>query len=512
MLIGSRVAVAALALGFAAACATLPQDAPKPVSRALQATGETSLGKRVRQVTSGRAAEESGFHVMQDGVDALAARLSLVARAERSIDAQYFLVHDDLSGLLFVDALLDAADRGVRVRLLVDDLDTIGEDDALAALDSHSNLELRVFNPFEIRSAARYAQFITELDRVDHRMHNKSFVVDNQVAIVGGRNIGDDYFDANPQFEFGDLDFVAIGPVVEQVSAAFDVFWNSDHAYPAAAIVGSEEDLDALPKLREKHRQVLDAAEHADYRRRLESAIVDKMLDPDFPFFWGVASVVYDDPDVVEEGPEMLESVRSELASRVHDARSELQLVTPYFVPWSTVMEGFRAMRQRGVRVVALTNSLASNDMIPAHSGYARYRREMLEIGIELYEVKPNVSFDEAGKSGYDHTLTAVHMKTFTIDRRYTFVGSFNWDPRSAFLNTEIGLFIDSPALGEWAAETLAARLPEHAYRVRVNQESDLEWVEKTAQGERTWDEEPETGFWRRLQAHVFGIVPEGRL
>ena len=253
------------ALAILAACATAPTDYPKAPSFALEDTRTTELGRRVSELTRTHAADESGFYVLTEGVDALAARLILADRAERSIDAQYFIVEGDLVGTLFIDRLLAAADRGVRVRLLIDDQYTIGDDAAIAAIDSHPNLEIRVFNPFSHRSSARLFEYVTNLDRVDHRMHSKSFTIDNQVSILGGRNIADDYFDANRELEFGDLDVAGLGAVAKGVSRAFDTYWNSEFVLPVGALIEGATDPDALRNLRERHAQTIEDPANATY-------------------------------------------------------------------------------------------------------------------------------------------------------------------------------------------------------------------------------------------------------
>jgi len=397
----------------------------------------------------------------------------------------------------------------VRVRLLIDDQYTMGDDAAIAAIDSHPNLEIRVFNPFSHRSSARLFEYVTDLDRVDHRMHSKSFTVDNQVSILGGRNIADDYFDANREFEFGDLDAAGVGPVAKGVSRAFDTYWNSEFVFPVGALVDSTTDPDALRKLRERHTRSIEDPANATYLAGLQSSIVDNMLDPLFPLFWGVGTVVYDDPAKAKT-PDEITTVRSLLSPKVQAAESELLVVSPYFVLLDAGQETFHKLRDRGVRIVVLTNSLASTDMVPAHSGYAACRKNLLEWGVEMHEVKPDVSFDEKKKSGFDFTHSALHMKSFIVDRRYIFVGSFNWDPRSARINTEIGAFIDSPALAEWAAELLETRLPTHSYRARLDDEGEIEWLDRSGEEAIVYGQEPMTGWWRRFRSDFFGILPIG--
>ena len=258
---------------------------------------------------------------------------------------------------------------------------------------------------------------------------------------------------------------------------------------------------------------MLEATSSATNRAAVESTIVDNLLDPKFPLFWGTSTVIYDDPAKMEKPTEEIDTVRSQLTPKVQAAQSELLLVSPYFVPLKAGVGGFRNLRDRDVRVVVFTNSLASTDMVPAHSGYSDYRKDLLEMGVEMYEVKPTVSFDEAQKSGYDFTHSALHMKAFLIDRRYVFVGSFNWDPRSSFINSEMGLFIDSPPLANWAADKFDARLSKNAFLVRLDKDGDLEWIDATGDNDIVYDEEPLADPWRRFQSDLFGLFPlEGEL
>jgi putative cardiolipin synthase len=507
----SRV-TAALAMLVLAACATVPSDYPKTPSHALDDTASTELGRRAARWGRDLGPGESGFFVMTEGVDALAARLALADRAERSIDAQYYIIHGDLVGDLFVDRLLAAADRGVRVRLLIDDFYTLGEDSTIAAIASHPNLELRIFNPFAHRSAARYTEFITDLDRVDHRMHNKSFTVDNQVAVVGGRNIAEEYFDAKSAWELDDMDVLAVGPVVKGVSAAFDVFWNSEFAIPAEALVKEEGTPETLKSLRAEHARTVADPAASVYLDGLQRSVVENVGDPRLPFFQGPATVVYDEPAKVTKPHEEARTIRSQLASRVHAARSELMVVSPYFVLPDELIAVFRQLRERGVRVVVLTNSLASTDVVPVHAGYRRARRPLLEAGVEMHEIKPDVTFDEEGKSGREFEHTGLHMKSFIIDRRYMFVGSFNWDPRSAKINTEIGVFVDSPEMAGWGADLLQRQLPIISYRVRLDDDGELEWVDASADGTVVYTREPKAGTWLRFQAWLAALFPRQEL
>ena len=497
-----------------AACATVPFDYPRTPSTAFQDTEDTYVGQYVAAVSAAHAEGGSGFYLLQEGIDALALRLLLAKFAERSIDAQYFYIQRDLSGHLFINALLDAADRGVRVRLLVDDILTIGFGPDIAALESHPNIEVRIFNPFAHRSSTRYAEFFTDLGRVNHRMHNKSFTVDNQVTIVGGRNIGDEYFDAERDFQYGDLDVIGLGPVAKEISEGFDVYWNFEAAVPSEAIVEQPDDADALQELRDRMASAVEEASQSQYGEALISTILDNIGSTQFPLYWGDPIVVYDDPEkVLDSAAADVPTIRSQLRSKVLGAAEELLIVTPYFVPQERGVDAFRELRDRGVRTLVVTNSLASTDQIAVHAHYARYRKELLEMGVELYEVKPDTNFQESKRSGYAFSLSALHAKAFIVDRRYIFIGSFNWDPRSVDINTEMGIYLDAEPMASSRADRLFASLDKHAFRLRLDDDGNIEWVDSEETDEVLFNKEPQVGFWRRFQAGFYRILPiEGQL
>lgn len=509
-----RIPLLLVVVSILVACATVPFDYPRTPSSAFQDTEDTYVGQHVATVRDAHAEDGSGFYLLEEGIDALALRLLLARVAERSIDAQYFYILKDLTGHLFINELLNAADRGVRVRLLVDDILTIGSGPDIAALDSHPNIEVRIFNPFARRSSWRYVEFFTDLGRVNHRMHNKSFTVDNQITIVGGRNIGDPYFDAERNFQYGDLDVIGLGPVAKEVSAGFDVYWNFEAAVPAEAMVEQPDDADALQELRDRMASVEEDALQSRYGEALNSTILDNVASAQFPLYWADPIVVYDDPEkVLDSAAADAPTIRSQMRSKVLGAAEELLIVTPYFVPQERGVGVFRELRDRGVRTLVVTNSLASTDQIAVHAHYARYRKELLEMGVELYEVKPDTNFQESQRSGYALSLSALHAKAFIIDRRYVFIGSFNWDPRSVDINTEMGIYLDAEPMATARAEKFFASLDKHAYRLRLDDDGDIEWVDSEETDEVLFTKEPLAGFWRRFQAGFYRILPiEGQL
>jgi putative cardiolipin synthase len=294
------------------------------------------------------------------------------------------------------------------------------------------------------------------------------------------------------------------------VSRAFDIYWNSEFAFPAGALVEEEGGPEALRAVRQRHARTIQAEAAQTYASGLRTSMLQNMMDPRFPLFTGKATVVYDDPAKVER-PEEVTTIQSLLRERVHATRSELVVVSPYFVLLDDGLETFRKLRDRGVRIVVLTNSLASTDVVPVHSGYSKAREVLLEAGVEVHEIKPDVSFDEMRKSGIDFTHSSLHMKSFIIDRKSIFFGSFNWDPRSAKINTEIGIFVDSTALAEWAAELLTKRLRTNSYLVRLDADEEIEWLDLAGDEPVVYTKEPKTGGWRRFQAWFFGLLPVGK-
>ena len=461
--LGLRWFAAAIVALLAAGCATVPgADYPKQESRALAQPAASGLGRQA-DLAARKHPGLSGFRLLPAGSDGLRARAELAAAAERTLDLQYFLIEDDVTGKLMIDAVLRAADRGVRVRMLIDDAEDLTHNQQLIALAGHAGIEIRVFNPWYARgvfTVLRNAEFLIE-QRVNYRMHNKLFVADNAAAVLGGRNIGDQYFAVSAQVDRADFDVLAIGPVVPRLSATFDAYWNSDLAIPVQALLLQKPSAEALEQYRADLAHNRTNAQQGPTRiPNLDVANpVRALLDGDGALVWAKADVLYDNPEKrkVEAGQKSGQLLRDRLAEALKTVKSELLVVSPYLVPADDGMRLLEELRARGVQVRVVTNSLASTDMPIVHAGYRHYRDRMLEDGIELYEVRPLPE----GPDGDGRKLKspssgkfAVHAKVFVLDRRRLFVGSMNFDNRSLRLNTEIGLLIDSPEL----ARRVAAR------------------------------------------------------
>ena len=497
----------AVALG---GCAALPPNDDRTPSRALEPAVESRLGRAVAPQVAGRPAV-SGVHALTHGSDAFAARLLLAGAAERSIDAQYYIWHGDQTGLMTFEALWKAANRGVRVRLLVDDQNTKGTEDVLAALGAQPNLEVRLYNPFANRDA-RALGYLGDFTRLNRRMHNKSFTVDGQAAVVGGRNIGNEYFGAGDAIPFTDLDVVAIGPVVNDVSRQFDLYWNSASAYPVPALLGPPP-ADARRLLEDRFAAARSDAQSRAYLEVLRATpLLGQLLDRRLAIDWAAARVLHDDPAKTLEPDRTDVLLLSGILGGAGRPKATLDMISPYFVPGDKGAEFLEGLARSGVRVRVLTNSLAATDVGIVHTGYAKRRCDLARAGVRLYELKPTSGDTDrerkdakAGSSGH----ASLHAKTYAADGQRIFVGSFNFDPRSALLNTELGILIESPALAGRLAAAFDEAVPAKSYEVRPRSEGGcVEWVERTATGELRHETEPGTTWLRRLWLGFVSLLP----
>ncbi len=503
-----RVAVLGLAL-LVSACTGLPSDVERTPSFALSDTQDTFLAK-----TAGALGDpgdgRSGVRLITSGPEALALRLLLIEKAERSVDAQYYILHGDVAGTLVAGELLKAADRGVRVRLLLDDMYTDEYDPMAYALTHHPNMEIRLFNPFR-REVSRTVGGLFDFGRVNRRMHNKSMTFDNQVSIVGGRNIGDPYFAAGEDSNYDDLDLLAAGPVVRGVSAIFDAYWNSPYAVPAAAAIGEPPAGMTLDAAREKLMALYREARRTEYGAAVTEDIERQVRTGRYELTWVPAKVMADSPDKAAGETDAV--LASSLMPVLLGARSELAVVTAYFVPGEGGTKLLTSLAQRGVKVTILTNSLDSTDVEPVHGHYAHYRKALLDAGVELWELRPDKVRPDRKLIHLGQSRSGLHSKAFAVDGRYLFVGSFNWDPRSAGINTEMGILVDSPEVAQAAVSRLMRDLPGYAYRLRLSDEGEIEWVSRGPDGgEIVYEHEPSESAWRKFRTDLYGALPIGGL
>ncbi|AZG14542.1 phospholipase D family protein [Cupriavidus pauculus] len=507
-----------LAMLFAmlmAACTGLPQRPTLAPETALQDTGDTVLARGLAP-TLAEHPGQSVFYPLLAGTDALAMRIALARTAQRSLDIQYYIFDADNTGLTLLAEIMAAADRGVRVRVLLDDIHTGGQDKALSAVDAHPNVEVRLFNPFASRGL-RLFEYVTDFRRIDRRMHNKSMTADNQLTIVGGRNIGDQYYGA-ADTDFTDLDLLAGGPVVPQVSGVFDDFWNSEAVYPLSALATPLSGAEAATQ-QQKLRTYLD--EHAVAMRAtpygksvLETGIVQLIRENRLTAYRGQATVIADRAAKVLHPPED-DSTHAipQLVRFLEGAQHDLTLISPYFVPPKSAMTWLIGMQQRGVQVRILTNSYGATDVTAVHAGYAPKRRALLKAGVILYELKPT-AYAELAKEKKRHgpggsSRASLHAKTYMVDRHQLFIGSLNLDPRSARLNTEMGIVVDSRELCDMLGQGVDDALLDAAYQVVLADDGEsLQWVTREGGVLRTYDREPDMNAWDKFKQGVLRILP----
>jgi putative cardiolipin synthase len=496
-----------------AGCSTLPKDFARTESYALDNTSDTYLGKRYGPKLALHPGK-SGVVLLDNGLDAFVARVVLAEKAERSIDSQYYLYHRDQTGRIFTHQLIKAADRGVRVRLLVDDMDQAGRDLGAAALDQHPNIEVRLFNPFS-RNSPRTVQLLTRFGKVTRRMHNKSLTIDQQVSVLGGRNIGDEYFDATRDKNFTDLDALVIGPVVEEVSTSFDYFWNSELSYPASVLSKKQPTEEMVQEMHDGLEQYVNELKESEYLQALHtSPLAANIRSESVVFDWSNVTAVYDRPEKIEIDSDLK---KYHLAPALKDSfagvREELIIISPYFVPGKKGSAFLQELAAQGIKVRILTNSLSSTDVPVVHAGYLKYRKDLLRAGIEIHEVRKNQGGNFGAGSGWKGSSTAsLHSKSFVFDRHQVFIGSLNLDLRSINENTEIGVVIDSREIAadmvNWFEEFSANR----SYRLSLEKSwigtKEVRWHEPAQTGGTVWKHEPESGFLLRTGMQIFRYLP----
>ncbi|WP_415913501.1 phospholipase D family protein [Paraburkholderia sp. J63] len=527
-----RTLLALLSVTLVAACATRPPATafPRETSAALPASeaNATPLGAALAGPEAAHPGE-SGFRLLATGTDSLQMRIALARAATKTLDMQYYIANEDTTGKLLLGSALYAADRGVRVRMLVDDLNFHDIDRLMAALNSHPNIQIRVFNPYGSPSESMFARtrnFFTNVDQFTRRMHNKATIVDNALAIVGGRNLGDEYFSASPTLQFRDLDVLTAGPVAASVSASFDDYWNSSVAYPLSVLNHQKFDPHDLDVARDDLRTHWSKTADPYNAKPLNATPLAQQIAHDgLGLTWAKWQFVADSPEKIggDEQGQMGDAMRS-LLDRLNHAQSSVLIVSPYFVPHKAGVQAIRALTARGVRVAILTNSLAATDAVAVQAGYSPYRVPMLKAGAQLYEFKP-IQPERANARRLrvmgSASRASLHAKAYVIDESTLVIGSLNLDPRSARLNTELALAIESPPIAHEVAGIFAlATSPQVSYRVTLATpaqfaalrgsaiSSPLVWTDEEDGMIRTYNLDPGAGFYRNLLTGLFLLLP----
>jgi len=499
-----------LLVAFLAGCATGPIDYPRTDSFIETDTQDTSIGREVAQWEQAHPGMY-GFYPLVGGMDALGARFALIDAAERTIDAQYFLMKSDEAGLIFVMKLLEAADRGVRVRFLLDDVFTTVDDEVFVLLDQHPNVGMRLFNPIG-RSGFKWLNYVGDFERANRRMHNKSFTVDNNVSIVGGRNIAVEYFELKAGAEFRDADILVVGALAEDIGRNFDRYWNHSLSVPMEAFERSGQNLDLGIARAEAADQFGDAM-RSIYAQAIGSELVQDLLDDRVTLFPATGEVISDDPEkLLNKISRDQQLLITRMAEVVANANFEVIVVTPYFIPGAEGVEFFRGLTERGVRVIVLTNSLASNNHIAVHGAYSRYRRPIIQAGVELYELRVDAVTEDGDGDRPPIESVTLHTKAIVVDRKHTFIGSLNLDPRAIDINTEMGVLADSDDMGRALVEPFMGFLPSRSYRVVEDENGNLRWKAIIDGEEVVETSEPQSSGWRRFKAWMSKILPESQL
>jgi len=503
-----------IVLLLSTSCTTRPPvtNYPRTSSYAITSAQETALGKTLAWNTKAHP-DQSGFRLIPNGSDAFMMRIALVEAAERSIDLQYFSTQDDTTGKLLLETLLHAADRGVRVRMLLDDWNLDDFRAGVAALNTHPNIEIRVFNPYKTNDQSIFSYVGNALSRHDQftrRMHNKALIADNEVAIMGGRNLGDEYFEASADVNFRDMDVLAAGPITGKISKSFDRYWNSPESYPVGALDVPESDGPEIARLREELRQHWDDVSQSEAGKRLhETSLTKQLQNGQVPLVWATAELAADSPGKIEQPSDASDSKPEiKLDQLVNNAQHEFIIIAPYFVPLDSGVEWLTSLAGRGIAVRIATNSLASTDMVPAEAGYSHYREPLVAGGVKLYELKLDGAKPSVGHMFKASSQNGLHAKLYVIDRRDLMIGSFNLDPRSINLNTEQVLVIHSPELAEQITTMFEmTTAPSVSYHVIID-DGSLVWVTEEQGQEVRYHSDPQAGLWRNVTSRFFSVLP----
>lgn len=506
-----RLACAWLLALALSGCASLPQDFEQTPSEAWPDPASTVMGEFFDHA-SAEAEGRSGVRLLADGHEAFIARYAFAGQAEKTLDLQYYLWKGDTTGQALLHKVLEAADRGVKVRILIDDIYHSRRDEAYAIIDAHPNVQVRVFNPIGNRGLAKNLNYVARKGELNYRMHNKIFLVDNAVAVMGGRNIGDDYFGIDPKLNFHDLDVLAVGPAAQEAGGAYDLYWNSRYAVPIEVLFKGELAPDALAEARRALDEGLAGfLAEIPYEVPLEDDELRATLERlEGTLTWAPTEIIVDPLERFDGGStSAFVKLGQRLRENLHD---EVVIQTAYLIPTDEGIEQIAQDIERGIRYRIMTNSLMSNNHISVHAHYKKYRKPLLEAGAELYELRADtelLDYYKEADSRIAESHAGLHTKAFVVDGRWSMIGSYNMDPRSRIWNSEIGLLVDSE---EFAAIVLAEMNEEFepgtAYRLDLNENGKLIWLLEGPEGTETFTKDPDSTAWRRFLATLIGWVP----
>ncbi|MCH1917927.1 phospholipase D family protein [Shewanella sp. A3A] len=495
-----RFAFLLLLLPLMFSCSSLPEHVEKQPSFALNDYQQTAVARVLADV-SAKHPQQSGFFLVDDGADAFTARIAMTGLAEKTLDLQYYIWEADATGRLLSDNVIRAAARGVRVRVLLDDNNLHDRDQMLAVLDALPNVSIRIFNPFANRNF-HMADFLGDLERVNHRMHNKTMVIDNALAVVGGRNIGDHYFSVSQESNFRDLDVLTAGPVVRKVSEQFDYFWNGSWSIPISALVELPSEDEQQQLLRQMRARI--SQDHYPYPLSTNYAdLLNQLQRISARLQWGDCQFIWDDPANVAEG-----KIVNALYQQLQHVQHSLLIEAAYFVLGERARAEVKRLHQAGVSIRVLTNSLVTNDVLAAHAGHANHRQELLANGVSLYELRPD-ALEKRPKIVSLKSRAALHTKAMVFDNSTVYIGSFNLDPRSGFINTETVLAINNVELAQQLTAFMDDGVkPENSYHVVIDADGDLQWHTIEQGQDVRYDSDPHSSAWQRFMVGMLQLLP----
>ncbi|MDQ9009914.1 phospholipase D family protein [Acinetobacter gerneri] len=501
------------------ACSTLPKQTPQPIQYAFDTdTSHTELAQIVTPLKE-KNPDLTGFHVLYDPLEALAARIHLIEKSQKTLDLQYYIWDNDKIGALALYKIIQAADRGVKVRLLIDDNNAKSMEGIYLALSQHQNIEVKLFNPYRFRSV-RPIDMVLDLKRINRRMHNKSFIADNQVALIGGRNMTNQYYNASDNYQFSDVDVMLVGQAVDDISHSFDEYWNNSYAYNVQNIVNSNKHRLRYYDLKEQLEKNYDDITTQNYLNLSnKSNDFENWLEHNVQLDWVKAEIVKDSPDKIRAKAKKEEHLNFQLTKNLEKPEHSVDLISAYFVPEKKGAERLNDLAQEGVQVRVLTNSFKANDVFLVHAFYQKYRVDLLKHGVELYEFLPaidaanlNSNTEEISKSVKISlkglSRSSLHAKLMALDEKQVFIGSFNFDPRSANLNTEIGVILNSPPLARAVHNTMDANLKKYAYKLVLNPDNQINWIKNVPNGTKIYNKEPRMKWWQRAGIKMISWLP----
>ncbi|WP_306670316.1 phospholipase D family protein [Acinetobacter sp. YH12070] len=502
------------------ACSTLPKQQTQPVEYAFNTpTDDTSLAKIVLPLRE-QNPNLTGYHVLYDPLEALAARIELINKAEKSLDLQYYIWDNDKIGALALHAMIKAADRGVKIRLLVDDNNAKKMEGIYMALDQHANIDVKLYNPYRFRHF-RPVDMVLDLKRINRRMHNKSFIADNQIALIGGRNMSNQYYNVSDNYQFSDVDVMLVGAASDEIIHSFDEYWNDDYAFPVRQLVNPRHyslRFDSLKQQLDDYNQEATVVNYLDLANR--SHAFDDWLNNKIQFDWVKAEVVKDSPSKIKSKAKKEEHLNFQLLNRLDKPEQSVDIVSAYFVPEKQGAERLKNLSADGVKVRVLTNSFQANDVPLVHAFYSKYRQDLLEHDVQLYEFlsRPDAEnlntntkelAEKSKVSLKGLSRSSLHAKLMAIDEKQVFIGSFNFDPRSAYLNTEIGVLLNSPRLAKAVHYTMDENLSKYAYKLVLNADQQINWKIKLSNGQtRIYPREPKIKWWQKAGVKFVSWLP----